>query len=70
VERTADAVLGIGDYFGSASYETQIIEGRRQPAGVVYRDNLARNRSRAEHAKNRVKTSCPTDQPVHLSDIC
>jgi hypothetical protein len=42
VERTADAVLGIGDYFGSASYETQIIEGRRQPAGVVYRDNLAR----------------------------
>ena len=29
-------------YFGSVSYETQVIEGRWQQAGVVYRDNLAR----------------------------
>ena len=36
------AVLEIGDHFGSVSYETQIIEGRWQKAGVVYRDNLAR----------------------------
>ena len=36
------AVLEIGDRFGSVSYETQVIEGRWQHAGVVYRDNLAR----------------------------
>jgi hypothetical protein len=36
------AVLEIGDHFGSVSYETQIIEGRWQQAGVVYRVNLAR----------------------------
>lgn len=36
------AVLEIGDRFGSVSYETQIIEGRWQQAGIVYRDNLAR----------------------------
>ena len=31
-----------GDHFGAVSYETQIIEGHCQQAGVVYRDNLAR----------------------------
>src|SRR5437763_13371592 len=36
------AVLEIGDHFGSVSYETQIIEGCWQQAGVVYRDSLAR----------------------------
>ena len=36
------AVLEIGDRFGAVSYETQVIEGRWQQAGVVYRDNLAR----------------------------
>ena len=36
------AVLEIGDHFGAVSYETQIIEGRWQQAGVVYRDDLAR----------------------------
>jgi hypothetical protein len=36
------AALEIGDRFGSVSYETQIIEGRWQQAGIVYRDNLAR----------------------------
>ena len=36
------AVLEIADYFGAVSYETQVIEGRWQQAGVVYRDNLAR----------------------------
>jgi hypothetical protein len=36
------AVLEIGDHFGAVSYETQIIEGRWQQAGVVYGDNLAR----------------------------
>jgi hypothetical protein len=36
------ATLEISDHFGSVSYETQIIEGRWQQAGVVYRDNLAR----------------------------
>jgi len=36
------AVLEIGDHFGAVSYETQVIEGRWQQAGVVYRDNLAR----------------------------
>jgi len=36
------AALEIGDQFGAVSYETQIIEGRWQQAGVVYRDNLAR----------------------------
>jgi hypothetical protein len=36
------AALEIGDQFGAVSYETQIIEGRRQQAGVVYRDNLVR----------------------------
>jgi hypothetical protein len=41
-EWIAQSVLEIGDHFGSVSYETQIIEGRWQQAGVVYRDNLAR----------------------------
>jgi hypothetical protein len=36
------AALEIADHFGAVSYETQIIEGRWQQAGVVYRDNLAR----------------------------
>jgi hypothetical protein len=36
------AALEIGDHFGSVSYETQVIEGHWQHAGVVYRDNLAR----------------------------
>ncbi len=36
------AVLEIGDHFGFVGYETQIIEGRWQQTGVVYRDNLAR----------------------------
>jgi hypothetical protein len=35
------AALEIGDHFGSVSYETQVIEGRWQQAGIVYRDNLA-----------------------------
>src|SRR5271170_2992042 len=34
------AVLEIGDHFGSVSYETQIIEGRWQQAGVVYRATI------------------------------
>lgn len=41
-EWLALAVLEIGDHFGAVSYETQIVEGRWQQAGVVYRDNLAR----------------------------
>jgi hypothetical protein len=41
-EWIALAVLEIGDHFGAVSYETQIIEGRWQQAGVVYRGNLAR----------------------------
>lgn len=36
------AVLEIGDHFGAVSYETQVIEGQWQQAGIVYRDNLAR----------------------------
>ena len=36
------AVLEIGDRFSAVSYETQLIEGRWQQAGVTYRDNLAR----------------------------
>jgi hypothetical protein len=31
------ATLEIGDHFGSVSYETQIIEGRWQHAGIAYR---------------------------------
>jgi hypothetical protein len=42
VEWLSQAVLEIGDHFGAVSYETQIIEGRWQQAGVVYRDNLTR----------------------------
>lgn len=41
-EWIARAVLEIGDHFGAVSYETQIIEGHWQHAGVVYRDDLAR----------------------------
>jgi hypothetical protein len=41
-EWIALAVLEIADHFGAVSYETQVIEGRWQQAGVVYRDNLAR----------------------------
>jgi hypothetical protein len=41
-EWISTAVLEIGDHFGSVSYETKIIEGRWQQAGVIYRDNLAR----------------------------
>src|SRR6266404_1234751 len=41
-EWISQAVLEIGDRFGSVSYETQIIEGRWQQAGVLYQDNLAR----------------------------
>jgi hypothetical protein len=36
------AVLEIGDHFGAVSYEPQVIEGRWQQAGVIFRDNLAR----------------------------
>jgi hypothetical protein len=36
------AILEIGDHFGAVSYETQIIQGHWQQAGVVYRDDLAR----------------------------
>ena len=36
------AALEISDHFRSVSYETQVIEGQWQHAGVVYRDNLAR----------------------------
>lgn len=36
------AALEIADHFGSVSYESQVIEGRWQQAGAVYRDNLAR----------------------------
>ena len=36
------AALEISDHFGAVSYETQVIEGHWQTAGVVYRDNLAR----------------------------
>ena len=34
-EWIAMAALEIGDCFGSVSYETQVIEGRWQQAGVV-----------------------------------
>ena len=47
------AVLEIGDHFGSVSYETQIVEGRWQQAGVVYRDNLARLVYMPDRKKNR-----------------
>jgi hypothetical protein len=36
------ATLEISDQFGAVSYETQVIEGQWQQAGIVYRDNLAR----------------------------
>ena len=36
------AILEIGDHFGAVSYETQIIQGHWQQAGVEYRDDLAR----------------------------
>ncbi len=41
-EWISKAILEIGDHFGPVSYETQIIEGHWQQAGVVYRDDLAR----------------------------
>jgi hypothetical protein len=41
-EWISQAVLEIGDHFGAVSYETQVIEGRWQQAGIMYRDNLAR----------------------------
>ena len=36
------AILEIGDNFGAVSYETQIIKGHWEQAGVLYRDDLAR----------------------------
>src|SRR5438128_11326622 len=42
LEWLSQAVLEIGDHFGSVSYETQVIEGQWQHAGTIFRDNLAR----------------------------
>ena len=38
----AEAVLQVVAHFGSASYETQKVEGHWRHAGVIYRDNLVR----------------------------
>ena len=38
----AEAVLEVVDRFGTASYETQRVEGHWRHGGVVYRDNLVR----------------------------
>ncbi len=42
-EWIAQAILEIRDQFGAVSYETQSIEGHWNQAGVIYRDDLARN---------------------------
>jgi hypothetical protein len=41
-ELLASAVLEVVDYFGSASYETQRVEGHWRHGGVLYRDDLVR----------------------------
>ena len=41
-EWLAEAVLGIVDQFGAASYETQRLEGQWRHGGVLYRDNLVK----------------------------
>jgi hypothetical protein len=37
-----EAVMEVVDHFGSASYETQKVEGHWRHGGIVYRDNLAK----------------------------
>ena len=41
-EWLAEAVLEVVDHFGSASYETQKVEGHWRHEGVLYRDDLVR----------------------------
>jgi hypothetical protein len=49
-----EAVLEVGDHFGSASYETQRVEGYWRHGGVLYKDNLTRIVvDVADSAKNR-----------------
>lgn len=65
-EWLAEAVLEIVDHFGSASYETQKVEGHWRHGGVLYRDNLvgiivdlpdsAKNRKWMREFKERWKT--------------
>ena len=61
----ADAALEIVDHFGSASYETQKVEGHWRHGGILYRDNLVKivvdvpdlveNRTWMKEFKNRWK---------------
>ncbi len=65
-EWLAEAVLEIANHFGSATYETQKLEGHWRHAGVIYRDDLVRlvvdvpettrNRRWRKQFKNRWKT--------------
>ena len=41
-EWLADAFLEIVDHFGSASHETQKLEGHWRYGGILYRDDLVR----------------------------
>jgi hypothetical protein len=41
-EWLAEAVLEVVEHFGTASYETQKVEGHWRHSGVTYRDNLVR----------------------------
>jgi hypothetical protein len=41
-EWLAEAVLEVVDHFGTASYETQKVEGHWRHGGVLYRDDLVR----------------------------
>src|SRR5262249_53765627 len=41
-ECLAEAVLEVVDHFGTASYETQKVEGHWRQGGVLYRDDLVR----------------------------
>ena len=41
-EWIANAVLEIVDHFGTASYETQKVEGHWRHSGILYRDDLVR----------------------------
>lgn len=41
-EWLAEATLEVVDHFGSASYETQKVEGQWRSSGVLYRDNLVK----------------------------
>ena len=49
----AEAVLEIVDHFGAASYETQKVEGHWRHGGVLYRDDVEKDKGALWHSSEQ-----------------